>query len=182
VITIGKLDAASRQLDAAIELLFESREILAVWTIANAASVIFSDLVQRNAPDSSWDAMGAVANGLTLAEWFNVLRRTPNFLKHASNDSEGAIELEERDVEHLIFIAGLNHGTLIPAGQTISVIQSTFQLWYIARYSHEWENAMDREKLAEFREAALEAVGEIPTTRDEALRYGLELLQQKASR
>ena len=71
-IKCSKQDAASRQLDVAIELLFEGRDPLAVRTLAGAAFTIFSDLVGHRQNAKSWREMikeDAVAeHGLTMKE------------------------------------------------------------------------------------------------------------------
>lgn len=48
---ITKLDAARRQLRAAVRLLFDGGDPVAVHTLVGAASVIISDLVEQQHPD-----------------------------------------------------------------------------------------------------------------------------------
>ena len=126
---ISKQEAASRQLDVAIRLFFRRCNVLAVFTLANAASVILCDLVQTRNPNQDWNQIGAEANGMPLSDWFKALRRTPNFLKHARNDPDAYEEIGEADVDHILFIACLNHGALLTVAQHPSTPQSIFQLW-----------------------------------------------------
>ncbi|KAE8754962.1 hypothetical protein FSO04_36875 [Paraburkholderia madseniana] len=51
-ITVDKVEAATRQLDEAIELLFSDHDPLAIRTLAAAAHGLFADLVGLAAPES----------------------------------------------------------------------------------------------------------------------------------
>ena len=61
---LTKLDTAHRQLDCAIKLLFDGADPVAIHTVAGAASNQFSDLVESNCPDKSWDRYAQEDNGL----------------------------------------------------------------------------------------------------------------------
>lgn len=75
---VSKIDAASRQLDAGIRLLFSDGDIIAVHTLAGAASKITSDLVEKLALDKSWDKAAQIVNDLSSAEYFRIVRDVMN--------------------------------------------------------------------------------------------------------
>ena len=177
---IGKDEAATRQLDVAIELFFENRDILAVFTVANAASVIFADLVALRNPKIGWDRLGSEANGLALGQWFAAIRRTPNFLKHARNDPDAFVEIKPQDVDHILFIACLNHGSLLDRGQAISVTQSVFQLWYLSWYAELLIGSQQHGRLDELVANARAVVGNLPVDREQAIAVGADLLRHQA--
>jgi hypothetical protein len=176
-VRIGKREAGSRQLDVAVELFFERRDVLAVFTVANAASVILSDLVSTRNPGTNWDQLGSEANGLPLNKWFEAIRRTPNFLKHARNDPDAFEEIEDSDVEHILFVACLNHGSMLKASETLPMPQSIFQLWYFVRYSKQLLGAGE-DRLRHLVAHAVEIVGELPEDRSAAISVGARLLKQ----
>ena len=127
-IHITKLEAAQRQLDAAIRLLFDDSDSVAVHTLVGAASVIISNLVEKHHPDKSWDKFAQEANKITAREYFQVMRKPQNFLKHASDDANAALDFDPKDAESIAFWAVMNLGNLAPLSMEASVLQ----LWYLA--------------------------------------------------
>jgi hypothetical protein len=128
VLQVGKLDAANRQLDFAIELFFGSGDPVCIHTLVGAASVLFSGLIEHRDPNKSWDRMAQADNNISSSTYFNIARKSQNFLKHAQNDPTEVLSLNEVVTEDLIMMAVLNSGEL----QRMSVPQSVFQLWYLA--------------------------------------------------
>ncbi len=128
---VSKLEAAQRQLDFAICMLFAGADPIAVHTLVGAASIIFTDMVENIAPDKSWDKMAQNANNLAPAEYFNIMRRAQNFFKHARTDHDAALDFDLDDTESLAFWAVMNASELAP----LSIEAQVFQLWYIASHS-----------------------------------------------
>jgi hypothetical protein len=128
-IRLNKFEAASRQLDAAIRLLFARDESFAVHTLAGAASRILSDLAELKAPDTSRDKQAQDATGIDAKTYFKVMRETQNFLKHAETDPDGIHVIEHRDTMALMMQAVMNVASL---ERMLTIPQSVFQLWYLA--------------------------------------------------
>lgn len=76
---IAKLEAAKRQLDAAIRMFFKNEDMLAVHTVSRAAFHVLFDLT------SEGDVKKALATYIKKvgAQRFN---EEANFLKHADQD------------------------------------------------------------------------------------------------
>ena len=91
---LSKLDAARRQLTVAIRLLFDGVDPVAVHTLVGAASIIISNLVERHHSENSWDKFAQNANSLSASEYFNVLRKQQNFLKHAGTDPSCTLDFD----------------------------------------------------------------------------------------
>jgi hypothetical protein len=125
---LSKLDAAHRQLKVAIRLLFDGIDPVAVHTLVGAASIIISDLVDLHHPDNSWDKFAQDANGISSVEYFNIMRKPQNFLKHARTDPSGTLEFNPVETESIAFWAVMNSGNF----GTLSIEESVFQLWYLA--------------------------------------------------
>lgn len=141
---VSKLDAARRQLTVAIRLLFEGIDPVAVHTLVGAASIIISDLVDQQHPDKSWDKFAQEANGISASEYFNVMRKPQNFLKHARNDASEIFQFDPVETESVAFWAVMNSGNFGP----LSVEESVFQLWYLACHAPTLERQIEPYQVA----------------------------------
>ena len=111
--TVTKLDAARRHLDVAVRLFFESRDALAVHTVAAAAQGILRDIAK---------ATGAEHQSILhdhpnipperRREWIAAINAPRNFFKHADNDPNGVLEFDSAENEGLLLDAVLLYGTV----------------------------------------------------------------------
>lgn len=124
---IPKLDAASRQLNSAISLLFNNADPIAVHTLAVAALNIFSDVLGKRSGIQSWREKMRIEHGLSKAETTALMHKAWNFFKHGDRDPEGMLEFDESESEYMIFLATLESGEL---GRTSSIQMDIFQLWF----------------------------------------------------
>lgn len=125
---LTKLEAAQRQLSLAIRMLFASQDPVAVHTLAGAASIILTDLVERHAPEHSWDRMAQEDNDLKPNQYFQIVRKAQNYLKHARDDHTEILVFDPNDTEALIMLAVMNASELAP----MSLEAQVFQLWFLA--------------------------------------------------
>jgi hypothetical protein len=130
-ITCTKAEAATRQLDEAIMLLFANHDSLAIRTLAAAAHGILADLLEFNLPGSSWRTKVVEDSGLPEKQAYAVLNSAQNFLKHADRDPDAEFSFEDVENDHLIFLATLECGDV---GHPLSFAMQTFQIWYFASY------------------------------------------------
>lgn len=96
--TIAKLDGARRHLDEAIKLFFESRDPLAIHTLAAAAQGTLRDIAR--AMDA--DHLSILHDNPSILEagrkdWINALNAPRNFFKHADKDPQGTLEFDESE-------------------------------------------------------------------------------------
>ncbi|HWT67916.1 MAG TPA: hypothetical protein VN214_02260, partial [Pseudomonas sp.] len=136
-IRVSKLEAAQRQLNAGIRMLFANGDPIATHTLFGAASNLFSDLVEAKCSDQSWDKIGMEANGLSLAEYRKIMRNAQNFLKHADKDPDAVLDLALSDTEALAFSTVMN-ASVLPEPLTFEA--QVFQLWFIASSREGLEN------------------------------------------
>lgn len=127
VTPLRKLDAANRQLDFAIQLLFCGGDAVCTHTLAGTASILLSDLVEHHVPNKSWDLAAQKTNRLPPGQYFNIIRNAQNFLKHAKSDPTAIFNFDEVETEELMMLAVMNSGEL----QNLSIHQSVYQLWYL---------------------------------------------------
>jgi len=137
LVRVSKFDAASRQLDAAIEMMFDEADPLAVHTVAAAASGIASSLIEHHMPEKSWDAAAMAATELNEQQYYAVKNKTQNFLKHAKTDPDldGVHEFTTSDTESIMFWAVLNLAYLLRGDQKLTMSQSVYQFWFMASWT-----------------------------------------------
>ena len=130
-VTCTKRDAAVRQLDVAIGLLFTNGDPLAVRTLAGAAYGILADLAEDQERGSSWQTKIVEDSGLKKDEVLRVLHAAQNYLKHADRDPASSLAFDEQENDHFIFVASLECGGI---GHPLSYSIQAFQVWYLALY------------------------------------------------
>jgi hypothetical protein len=130
-VSVSKLEAAQRQLDTGIRMLFQQADPVAVHTLIGAAAMLMTDLVEHKDASRSWDRKAQEATGMDSSQYFRIMREPQNFLKHAKEDPHATYELDSGDTEALAFWAVMNASELA----SLSTAASVFQLWYIAARS-----------------------------------------------
>ena len=130
-VTCTKAQAATRQLDEAIVLLFADHDPLAIRTLAAAAHGILADLVEHRLPTGSWRAKVVQDSGLSNKGALAVLNSAQNYLKHADRDPNAKLSFDDEENDHIIFVATLECGEL---RYPLSFNMQAFQIWYLASY------------------------------------------------
>ena len=101
-----KLDAARRQLETAISLLFNSGDAISTHTLAYAAFGILKDVATHRGATSVMAAAEALAAVGKQGEFWKGFNRAGNFFKHADRDPDAVLEgMPEEENEALISIA-----------------------------------------------------------------------------
>jgi hypothetical protein len=104
IVRINKLDAARRQLDAAVRMAFGEEDPVAIHAVVAGAHRIIRDICAKRGDIegylhfSDWIAQGHEA------EFWPAWNATPNFLKHADSDAESIHELDDETADFLIVI------------------------------------------------------------------------------
>lgn len=169
-----KSQAAVRQLDVAITLLFADYDPLAIRTLAGAAHGVLADLVEKKMPGGSWRSKVLEGYGLSKQAAANILNKAQNFLKHADRDPDSELEIDEEENDHLMFLATLECGEL---GYPLSIDMQAFQVWYLAMYP---------ETLGKEHEIVVTSRKVFPNfeslSREEKLQQGANFLSQEKAR
>jgi hypothetical protein len=135
-LTISKMDAAKRQLDAAIALWFSDGDPVAIHTLVGASYQILHDLNEKKGnKDLLFDADFIVEEH--REEVKRMLRKDFNFFKHADLDPDGITEFVPL-ASWLFMLMGIQ--TLRALGERNSDTQSAFTL-YTAIHKPEWVSA-----------------------------------------
>lgn len=127
---ITKIDAARRQLDAAIELFFARGDAIAVATLAYNALEISSTLARRQ-DGRDWTLFEEVAreHNSTLRDVRDIFHGPRNFFKHADRDPDATIaDFDEKDADHLLALTVLQFGEVAAR----SVEMWSLLIWFYA--------------------------------------------------
>lgn len=128
ILRLAKLDAALRQLSRAIRMHFEAEDPVCTHTLAGAASILLTDLVEHHVPGSTWEQKAQEDNKLTKTAFFRIARKAQNFLKHARADPTETMDFNPSDTDALLTLAVFNAAELGP----LPPIADVFQLWSLA--------------------------------------------------
>lgn len=144
---ISKLEAAQRQIDAAIRMLLNEDDILAVHTLAWAAYCIVTDVAK--ATNSGPGSAGVVFRQL-LGGYH---REIANFLKHADRDPNDALfEFPEDTPEFLLEIAFIVYESI--GGKRTREMDALRQVLDVKRYRYRGDD--ERRESAREEECLLE--------------------------
>lgn len=132
----NKEQVAARQLDTAIWLMFNQKDIVSVHTLASASLAVFSDLLVASG-ENSWRERIIEGYPGGKKEANRLLNKAANFFKHADKDPNKELEFNETDSDEAIIVATLEYGELMQAEKTankkITTPMAVFQLWYFAK-------------------------------------------------
>ena len=127
-IKVTKLEAAQRQIDAAIRLLFKNEDPVAIHTVAAAGLQILKDLA-KNDNTQVWQMMSQCIRPEMRKIWRNeVEHKAVNFLKHADKDPDEVLENVDEIINDLtLFSACILYDDL---GHQWTPEMASFILWY----------------------------------------------------
>jgi hypothetical protein len=126
--SIMKLDAARRQIDFAIKHHFAEDDAFAIHTVISSAFLMLRELAEVRGGVRAHQAFKDIIRPGCEKEFWRVMNRASNFLKHADRDPDGKLEDVRVEInDAAIFVAIAYFMDL--AGK-ISRPMSVFQIWY----------------------------------------------------
>ncbi|MCF6103847.1 hypothetical protein [Mesorhizobium muleiense] len=144
---ITKLDAARRQLLAAIHIHWYLEEPLAVYTLAANSWEIADALLSQTTKLRMIDQFVA-AHGKPAKDFRNLLNEPRNFIKHADRDPFAvAPDITDEDCDGALIFACLDY--MIIAGRSPYIL-GLFVAWYSAVYPSKTGDFFRREADLEF--------------------------------
>ena len=154
-VSITKLSAAQRQIDAAIRILFSGEDILAVHTVVAAAHRIALDLAEkRNLAPYTKSIRETIAalyrqssektiSNHELQHWADEfeekvfvphLNHPANFLKHADRDAGKSLDQDSVQTDTLLLVSCVTYAEL---GLEYTAEMNAYCRWHLAVYPHE---------------------------------------------
>jgi hypothetical protein len=126
--TISRLDAARRQLRAAIELWFADADPVAVHTLACAAYRILDDANRRNhGPDLLFE--GALIKAEYRSEFLALLINEAAFFKYADRRRASAGESVDLDPRATVIFICMSVYAVVCLGGTANEAEASFMSW-----------------------------------------------------
>lgn len=175
-IKVNKTEAARRQIDTAIRMLFSYEEPVAIHTIAGAAFRILRDLAGKRTDSYMQKVTQAMIKPGMESEFWRQWNVPTNFLKHADKDPEAKLEdFDEEANEGILFMASLYYQDL---GHQLTPEMITLVSWYTAMHP----DFLREDASAIFKQAPLQSGTCLRNkSRSEQLATGGHLLQLNRS-
>lgn len=141
-IRLTKIEAAERQLNAAIDIFFSDGDLVPAWTLAAAAYNVIKNLKEHQ---GSRDMM--LKHQMAAALDAN-LNRYENFLKHADRDPNEVLEFNPRgQIELLLLDASLGFHSLT---ERMSPQMLLAQMWFFGTTFISHNGGAEFQKWADF--------------------------------
>jgi len=130
-IRINKIDAAKRQINAAIRMTFQGEDPVAIHSVIAAGHRIIRDICQKR---------GDVESFLRFTDWiaeghekqfWAAMNASANFIKHADTDADAIHEFDEEMADFMIVFASKWYGDL---GYSRSREMNTFATWWAIQH------------------------------------------------
>ena len=169
-IKITKMQAAQRQIDVAIWMLFRNDDPLAIHTVAMAGFRILRDLAKKRGLERIIDSI--IRPGKETEFWRS-FHSFSNFCKHADRDPNDILSGFQEDAnESLLLIAATYYERL---GCQMTKEMMVLAVWYISLHPNVLSRNVDPTMMALVSEAA-SGIQSLP--RKEQLAIGLTVLKR----
>jgi hypothetical protein len=127
---ITKIQAAERQLVAAIELFFRNADSIVVYSVACAAREIIHSLCEKRKIKSFFDEILEDHPHLSRRDLRRLADQHRNFFKHADSDPDAVLEQFSDDSnDAVLFVATHDFGRLT-GGMPIEM--QVFETWFLS--------------------------------------------------
>lgn len=166
---VNKIEAARRQIDAAIRMLFSNEDPVAIYTLSMAAFRILRDLASKRSDSYMEKIAQAIIKPGKEKECWSLFLGPANFLKHADRDPDAILDnVDEVANDFILFWACTYYQDL---GNQFTPEMNTLVSWFMALYP---DLVRDDAMKATLAECSSLLQGK---SRQEQLKTGQQLLQ-----
>jgi hypothetical protein len=102
-IKVNKIEAARRQIDTAIRLLFDNEDPVAIHTLTMAGFRILRDLADKRNSSANKLVQSIIRPGMEGKFWGS-MQSFANFLKHANTDPDGIIDNIQEEINDVTLL------------------------------------------------------------------------------
>jgi len=128
--TITKLDVAEREIVAAVRLLFNGGDPVAVYVLASAARAITTALCEHRGVRSFLDDARQSHPHLSKKDIYNLANRHAGFLKHADRDPDAVLyDFDDGEADAVLYVAVSDFWRLYGG---IPIEARAFAIWFDA--------------------------------------------------
>lgn len=173
-LVISKEDAAQRQIDIAIELLFLNKDPVSVHTLAMAAFSILKDLAEGRGQYQTLVKATEKIRKDKLPLFWRLLKEPSNFFKHADNDPETTKEFSDVVNDGWIMLGISLYQEL---GYPLTQHMKGYNRWFMVFHPEFLQNSRLKNVIQGVTKMFSESAG--PLSRNEQLAFGLEALRQE---
>ena len=132
-IRIDKIEAARRQIDTAVRLLFSNEDPVAIHTLTAAGFRVLRDLAEKKGTAKTHQFIKMMIRPGKEKEFWRVFNKIANFLKHADSDPELMLEgFQEQANDFLLIGTTFYYQDL---GYSLTREMTALQMWFAAAYS-----------------------------------------------
>ncbi|HGY90121.1 MAG TPA: hypothetical protein ENK43_02995 [Planctomycetes bacterium] len=150
--TVSKLDAARRQLEEAIFMVFERRDEIAIHTLAGAARQVLLDLGKKVGQESLITDSKFIRPGM-MDEVRRLINRPQNFFKHADRDAEQDFEFFPEATPFYILDAVCLYEALAKTKTPPMVV---FFVWHCLSFPNHLEEGPLKDQIENHRELGID--------------------------
>jgi hypothetical protein len=144
-VSIGKLDAARRQIDAAVRMTFAGEDPVSIHSVAAAGTRIIRELCEQRGNVESYLRFTDWITPARAGKFWHQFNASANFVKHVENNADGICQLDEEEIDFLILAGAKLYRDL---GNSYSDEMIVFGWWWALQHS----DALTQEVLSEFEE------------------------------
>jgi hypothetical protein len=126
LIRVSKLDAASQQLDSAIEIWFSDGGSVAAHTLAAASHQLIHDIHEHRCPDQELLFDASWIKPDKRFEFINIVKDASNALKHADREPDKIVDFTSLGT---MFFFGISLLGLAHLNRPYSLIQRGYLAW-----------------------------------------------------
>ena len=167
--SITKTQAAQRQIDAGIRMLFRNEDPVAIHTVAMAGFRILRDLAKESGLEHP---MGSMIRPGKEREFWGAFSSSSNFFKHADKDPNDILSTFREDANGWLLLIASTYYQLL--GHQFTKAMLVLSIWYSAIHP----DILSPNPNAEIGTSILAASGEIQSlSREEQLAGGQTMLK-----
>ena len=108
-VKVSKPEAARRQLDTAIRMLFQNEDPIAIHTLCMAAFRLLRDLAEKRGDSYIHKITKAIVKPGMENEFWSVLQGPANFFKHADKDADAILDDVDDEVNDIAMLLACHY-------------------------------------------------------------------------
>ncbi len=130
-LSVGKLDAAKRQLETAIRLYFNYDDPVSIHTLCAAAYNVIRDLNAKRDGEPMLKDLWRLLDTREAKEFKQLISKAENFFKHANRDPDARYTLNPEETEVLLLEATQRYLQLTGERPALMFVYTT---WYVIQH------------------------------------------------